>query len=129
MQKRGSLLVVGAGIRTYSHLTREAEKAISAADRVLFAVQDAVTVRAIRTLRSDAESLAYPRDGRPRRRIYEDMVERVVAEVLRGQHVCVVFYGHPGVLADASHEAVRRVSQQGLVARMCPGVSFLDCLF
>lgn len=129
MEKQGALLVVGAGIGAQSQLTREAEKAILAADKVLFAVYDAWTVRALRALRPDAESLPYPRDGRPRRRIYADMVQRIVAEVRQGQKVCVVFYGHPGVLADAPHEAVRRVRAAGLVARMCPAVSFLDCLF
>ncbi|AUX42523.1 uroporphyrin-III C-methyltransferase [Sorangium cellulosum] len=129
MDKRGMLLIVGAGIRTDSQLTREAEKAIVAADKVLFAAQDPWAVRVIRALRADAESLSYPHDGRPRRQIYEEMVERIVVEVLQGQKVCAVFYGHPGVLADAPHEAIRRVAGAGLVARMCPGVSFLDCLF
>lgn len=129
MHKQGVLLVVGAGIRTDSQLTREAEKAIVAADKVLFAVQDPWAVQAIRALRPDAASLSYPHDGTPRRKIYEEMVERIVSEVLGGQKVCAVFYGHPGVLADAPHEAVRRVAAAGLVARMCPAVSFLDCLF
>lgn len=129
MEKQGALLVVGAGIRAASQLTREAERAVRAADKVLFAVQDPWAVQALRALRPDAESLLYPRDGRLRRQIYGEMVERIVAEVRRGQNVCAVFYGHPGVLADAPHEAVRRVLAEGRVAKMCPGVSFLDCLF
>jgi hypothetical protein len=39
-----------------------------------------------------------------------------------------VFYGHPGVFAFPGHEAVARVHQAGLPARMLPAVSALDCL-
>lgn len=129
MNQQGALLVVGAGISAETQLTREAEKAISVADVVLFAACHASTVRAIRGLRSDAESLSYPRNGRPRKQIYAEMVEKIVGEALKGKRVCAVFYGHPGVLADAPHEAVRRARAAGLVARMCPAVSFLDCMF
>jgi uroporphyrin-III C-methyltransferase len=48
--------------------------------------------------------------------------------VTAGARVCAVLYGHPGVFAWASHEAVARVRAAGLPARMLPAVSALDCL-
>ena len=37
-------------------------------------------------------------------------------------------YGHPGVFAGPSHEAIARVRAAGSPARMLPAVSALDCL-
>ena len=45
-----------------------------------------------------------------------------------GARVCAVLYGHPGIFAWASHEAMARVRAAGLPARMLPAVSALDCL-
>ena len=104
MQRRGMLIVVGTGIQWGGQTTLAARAAIEKADCVLFAVADEHTAHWIRTLAPGAESLRYPRDGRPRKQIYREMVERIVSEVRNGKKVCTVFYGHPGVLADAPHE-------------------------
>jgi tetratricopeptide (TPR) repeat protein len=129
MQHRGMLLVVGTGIQWGGQTTLGAKAAIETADCVLFAVADVETARWIRALAPAAESFKYPRDGRPRRQIYREMVEQILGELRKGKKVCAAFYGHPGVLADAPHEAVRRALAEGHEARMLPGVSFLDCLF
>ncbi len=71
-----SLLVVGTGIQWAAHATLAAQAAIRDADSVLFAVTDAWSARWIRELNPRAESLKYPRDGRPRLAIYEEMVSR-----------------------------------------------------
>ncbi len=57
------------------------------------------------------------------------MTERLVSSVRRGQDVCAVFYGHPGVLVDSTHRAIRRLKREGYPARMFPGVSADGCLF
>ncbi len=38
-------------------------------------------------------------------------------------------YGHPGVFAYPTHEAIRRAARQGFPATMLPGISAEDCLF
>jgi hypothetical protein len=43
--------------------------------------------------------------------------------------VCFALYGHPGVLAYPSHEAIRRARALGIEARMLPGISAEACLF
>jgi Tetrapyrrole (Corrin/Porphyrin) Methylases len=56
------------------------------------------------------------------------MVEEILAPVRNGKRVCAVFYGHPGVYVNPSHEAVRRAREEGYEARMFPAVSAEDCL-
>lgn len=122
-------MVVGTGIQWAGHTTLAARTAIEQAERVLFAVADPWAARWVHSLNPSAESLSYPRDERLRRQIYEEMVERILTDVRKGLRVCAVFYGHPGVLATAAHEAIRRARREGHTARMLPGVSSLDCLY
>jgi precorrin-3B methylase len=129
MSREGSLMIVGTGIQWAGQTTLAARTAIEQADRVLFAVTDPWAARWVASLNPAAESLPYPRDERSRRQIYDEMVERILAEVRKGQRVCAVFYGHPGVLATAAHEAIQRARADGYTARMLPGVSSVDCLF
>lgn len=68
------------------------------------------------------------RTGVPRRQIYEEMVEAIMAAVRRGRRTCAAFYGHPGVVVNPSHEAVRRARAEGYPARMLPAISAEDCL-
>lgn len=130
LKSAASLVVVGTGIQWAGQTTLAARRAIEVADRVLFAVADPGTVRWLRSLRPDAESLRYgDGDGGPRRTIYGAMVDTILAELRLGRRVCAVFYGHPGVFATPAHEAVRVARSAGFAARMLPGVSFLGCLF
>jgi hypothetical protein len=125
----GTLIVVGTGIQWGGQATLAARRAIEVADRVLFAVADPGTAQWILALNPAAESLPYAESGVPRRRVYEKMVERILAPLREGRKVVAVFYGHPGVLSTPAHEAIRRARAEGFVARMLPGVSSLDCLF
>lgn len=125
---RAMLVVVGTGIQAGGQTTLAAQRAIERADRVLFAVVDPLAVAWVRTLHPGAESLPYPMDDTPRRQTYLEMVERILAELRKGQRVCAVFYGHPGVFTLPAHQAVARARSEGFRARMLPGVSALDCL-
>ncbi|QSQ22427.1 hypothetical protein JY651_46165 [Pyxidicoccus parkwayensis] len=129
MATKGSLVIAGTGIQWAGQTTHAARTAIEAADRVLFAVADPWTVQWLRGLKPSAESLPYASGDTPRRLIYQEMVQRILAPVREGLRVCAVFYGHPGVLHDAAHAALRQARAEGLPARMLPGVSFLDCLY
>ncbi|MDI1449274.1 SAM-dependent methyltransferase [Polyangium sp. 6x1] len=120
--------MVGTGIQWGGQTTLAARHAIEKAERVLFVVADPWASQWVLSLNPRAEQLPYPLDGRPRRQIYLDMVERILSEVRLGRQVCAVFYGHPGFLTAPGHEAVRRARSEGFFARMLPGVSSLDCL-
>lgn len=127
---RGSLTVVGTGIKLAQHCTPEARNVILSSDIVYAAGGDPITQHWLATLNGNLVSLhdVY-RAGRKRDEVYEDMVETVLAGVRAGKSVCAVFYGHPGVFVYPSHEAIRRARAEGFEARMLPGVSAEDCLF
>lgn len=126
----GSLVVVGTGIRLVGQTTVEAIQEIRAAERLFHLVSEPATEHWIRSLNATARSLddCYA-EGRPRHDSYEEMTERILAAVRAGLRVCAVFYGHPGVFARPSHEAIRRARREGFSARMLPGISTEDCLF
>lgn len=127
--RRGTLTMVGTGLRIAGQVTAEALSAITEADKLFHLIQDQVTHRWLEELNPTAESLydSY-RPGRPRRETYEEIVERMLAPVRLGLGVCAAFYGHPGVFVMPSHEAIRRARAEGYDAEMLPGVSAEDCL-
>ena len=129
--KRGSLTVVGTGIRTVGQLTVEAITWIKLADVVLYLVADPVAEEAIRRLnpRGAMSLRGYYGEGVHRGQSYEAMVQHMLSCVRAGLRTCVAFYGHPGVFAYPSHEAIRRARQEGYPARMLPAISAEDCLF
>ena len=96
----------------------------------MFVVSDAAAAVWLESLNPSSRSLSdLYRPGVPRRRIYDEMVTEILAAVRGGARVCAVFYGHPGVYVNPSHEAVRRARDEGFEARMLPAVSAEDCLF
>jgi len=66
--------------------------------------------------------------GKPRRTTYHEMTDRILQALPGDSPVCAAFYGHPGVLVNAAHDAIRRARREGHDARMLPGVSAQDCL-
>src|SRR6516165_11074275 len=60
---------------------------------------------------------------------YEEMVERIVADVRGGVNVCVAVYGHPGFFAYPTHRAIAQLRREGFAAVMLPAVSSIDWLF
>jgi uncharacterized protein YabN with tetrapyrrole methylase and pyrophosphatase domain len=125
----GSLTVVGTGIRL-SQLSVEARAHIQSADKLLFLVADPVTHQWLLNANRTAESLSpFYSPEKLRRASYEGMVARILACVSERLDVCAAFYGHPGVFANPSHEAIRRARLAGYRAEMLPAVSAEDCLF
>jgi len=125
---RKGLTVVGLGI-TALQTTAEARVCISQASKVLYLVTDSVSVAFIQKLNPTAETLEnfYER-GKLRIEIYNAMVEKIVSCLEKSGDLCVVFYGHPGVLCYPAREALRRAREKGFSARMLPGVSAEDNL-
>ncbi len=128
---KGSLIVVGTGIRTVGQLTMEAIAWLERADKVLYIVGDPVAEAVIKRLNpAAAESLfGLYVEGKPRLQTYSEMVERVLECVRAGMLTCLACYGHPGVFVGPSHEAMRRARHEGFTAKMLPGISAEDCLF
>jgi len=108
-KSRGSLVVVGTGIRVGSQTSPEATYAIRRAEKVLFLAADYITCRWIEALNQTAESMErFYVEGRDRLETYHDMVDCTLSWVRKDLAVCVAAYGHPGVFAYPTHEAIRR---------------------
>jgi len=127
---QGRLNVVGTGYLVAGQITPQALACMRRADKLFYLIADPVTCAWIEGLNPSAESLAdaYGED-KPRHDSYREMVERILAPVRGGREVCAALYGHPGVFAFPSHEAIRRARSEGFEARMLPGISAADCLF
>lgn len=125
------LIVVGTGIRAIGQLTIETIAWIKAVDKVLYVVSDPVAEESIKTLNPDgAESLMrFYGENKLRNETYTQIVDATMQYLRDGQRVCLAAYGHPGVLAVAPHEVIRRARKEGFKARMLPAISAEDCLF
>lgn len=127
---RGSLVVVGTGIRIGNQCTIEARHHMEHADVVFEVVGDQLAQEFLRALNENVVSLQhlYGRD-RARSDTYEAMIQTILAAVREGKRVCAAFYGHPGVYVYPSHESVRRARAEGFEAEMLPAVSADACVF
>jgi uncharacterized protein YabN with tetrapyrrole methylase and pyrophosphatase domain len=125
----GSLTIVGTGIRAVGQLTLEAKDQVEIADKLFYLVTSPAASEYLVSLNRTAESLQdLYGEGKPRIDTYREMAERILVPVRHGKRVCAAFYGHPGVFATPSHEAIRRAREEGFHARMLPAPSAEDCL-
>lgn len=130
MQKQGNLACVGLGMMLGAHLTPRAMARIEQADVVFVAVSDPLVEQWVQGLHPDVRSLQpFYAEGKSRHDTYREMAATLLAEVRAGRRVCGVFYGHPGVFAQAPHRAVALAREEGFEATMEPGVSAEDCLY
>ncbi len=127
--KSGCLTIVGTGIQFVGQVTLAAKAWIEQADKVLYAVADPATAEWLRSLNQTAESLPYNTNNQWRKQTYGEMVEIMLNAVRQGLNVCAVFYGHPGVFANPTRQAIRQARLEGFRAQMLPGISASDCLF
>lgn len=127
---KGSLTIVGTGIKAVSHTTLEALTHIRTADKLFFLAADPITQEWLQQENPSAESLqSCYADGKPRMQAYREMIRRLLAPLQEEKQVCGAFYGHPGVFVYPTHEAVRQAQASGFDAVMLPGVSADACLF
>jgi hypothetical protein len=111
------------------HATLETVEAIKRAEHVFHLITNSAMEAWIRRLNPKATSLADCLvEGKPREQSYREITARIVDAVRQGQRVCVVFYGHPGVLVASGRDAIARAHAEGFEARMLPGISAEDCL-
>jgi hypothetical protein len=126
----GSLTIIGTGIAMGVHLTPQARLALDRADVSFHLMSDSLADEWFTGLRPDSRPLRrhYAAD-RERVETYEAMVDEMLAAVRGGHNVCAAFYGHPGVFATPSHDAIAQARAEGFSARMLPAISAEDCLF
>ena len=125
-----SLVVVGSGIKFISHLTTEAKAYIEQSEKVLYLVNDPAMKTWIQKSNANTESLdeLYTKYTL-RLDCYRAITDYILETLHKGQHMCVVFYGHPSVFAKSALDAVTRARQKGFYAKILPGISAEDCFF
>jgi uroporphyrin-III C-methyltransferase len=125
---KGSLTVVGTGIRAEDHITAEAQRAIQTADKVLYLLPDPFSKAFLSRLRPDSLDLSDKyRDAGSRRDFYREIATNVV-NAAGSAAICFAVYGHPTVLADAARMAAREAELSGIRTRVMPGISAGACL-
>ena len=124
-----ALVVVGSGIQFGRHVSERCLSEIREAD-VVFCLGDPFALAMIRGFRPDAINLGeHYAPGKDRRQTYREIDAEIMAALHAGRKVCAVFYGHPGVFADVPHVVVRKAREEGIPARMEPGISAEACLY
>lgn len=130
MSSPGRLACVGLGMMLGAHLSPRSRGHIEQADVVFAAVSDPLVELWLQPMNADVRSLQpLYSEGKSRADTYREMVEAMLAEVRAGKSVCGVFYGHPGVFAQAPHRAIAQARAEGYDAHMEPGISAEDCLY
>jgi len=125
-----SLTVVGSGIKVISHITIETKAYIEQSDKVLYLVNSPVMKEWIKKYSKNSESLDELYQKYPLRlHCYRAITEYVLEETRKGQHICMVIYGHPTIFAKSGVDAVIQAKKEGIDARILPGISAEDCLF
>src|SRR5262245_26823225 len=104
--RHGILFVVGCGHSLAGQITIEALNCIKKAEKVIYNLSG-LSEEWILRLNPGAESLTdLYQPGKDRAITYAQMVDRIMEPVRANRKVCAVFYGHPGVFVQASHEAI-----------------------
>lgn len=125
-----SLVIVGSGIKFFSHLTTEAKIYIEQSNKVLYLVNEPAMQDWIQHVNPQAESLDnYYTQHRLRFHCYRAITNYILETLRKKNHVCVVLYGHPAVFAKPGIDAVRQAKEEGHYAKILPGISAEDCLY
>ena len=128
--RQGSIAIVGMGMTLGSHLTPLSRSHIEQADVLFAGLSDNIVEQWLQRMNADVRSLQpYYKEGKSRRKTYEEWVELMMVEVRAGKRVCGVFYGHPGIFAWSPHKVIEVARAEGFRAHMEPGVSAEDCLY
>ena len=112
---KGSLVIIGSGIKSVGQFSLEAVSHIKSADKVLFCVADPATEVFIKDLNPDAMDLdVFYADDKKRYDTDVQIAEVCLFYARKGLNVVAIFYGHPGVLVLSSHRAFKIALKQGM---------------
>lgn len=124
-----SLTIVGTGIQMINDLSHAARTWITQSQTVLFHVADELSAQWLQQLNPHAKPLLNKAITGRRAEAHQEMTAPVMDALHRGEQVCVVFYGHPGLFTDPAHLALKAARAAGFQARLLPALSAMDWLF
>ncbi|QSX36168.1 SAM-dependent methyltransferase [Shewanella sedimentimangrovi] len=133
MEKNGSLVCIGTGLKLAGQISVIAKSYLMNADVVFSLMPEGFSQGWVEELNPNVVNLQqfYARNGevKNRRTTYDQMVAAIVEQVRLGKDVVGAFYGHPGVFACVPHMAIEQCRNEGFEALMEPGISAEDCLW
>jgi hypothetical protein len=124
------ITIVGLGIMTVDHITREAEAALSAANEVLY-VDTGIATHAFLSARCTATTSLFAdsyAEGRTRVEAYEYMAARVLEAGLQNPPVVFAIQGHPLVFCQPPFLIDNLAKLFDLGVKICPGISAIDTI-
>lgn len=130
MKKNNSLIIIGSGIKTISHISFEALSYLKQSEKVLYSVNEPILEQWIHKQNINAESLdngTYT--SLLRSKMYDEMVQVILNNLRIFKTVCVLFYGHPTVFAKTTLKAAIEAKKLGFNSKVIPAISAEDCLF
>ena len=121
--------ILGLGVVTSRHLTREAEAVLRRCSKVFTLDNGFGARRTVEELGPEVVDLnALYAEGQERRRSYQRMAAAVVAAASSEPPVAFATYGHPKIFCFPSTLIQRAAPLLGLRLMVLPGVSALDTL-
>ncbi len=124
------LIIVGSGIKSLSHLTRETECTIKEANLVLYLLNEPIIEQWIQVNSNKYESLEDIYFSHSLRSdAYAEISKKIIASLDMFEHLCVVMYGHPIFLCDSISNLTEILRNMLIDFMILPAVSSLDCLF
>ncbi len=125
------IYIVGTGIASVQHITREVDAALRRSQEVLY-VDNGFGVREyleqICPQITNLHPVAY-REGGERLNAYSIMAAKVIEAALDHPPVSFALYGHPLVFAHPPFQVLKVAPLFGLRVKVLPGISAMDTLF
>ncbi len=130
MSQTSELLVVGLGIKFYSHLSIEAKAALELSDKLFYLSNNPVEQEWLSEINPNAESLntAYFSSNN-RLSCYKKIQKKILASLKDYNKVCVAFYGHPSMLVIPGLASIKEAKKLGYRTTILPAISSENCLY
>lgn len=124
-----NLVICGAGIKSLSHHTKEFDVAVKNAEIVIYLVNEPLLEAWLNkySKKSLCLNVLYFSCSK-RSTSYELISKAVISSFDEHNNVCLVFYGHPLLLADSINMVIQKAKSCNIRTQVLPGVSAFDCL-
>jgi uncharacterized protein YabN with tetrapyrrole methylase and pyrophosphatase domain len=124
-----NLIICGSGIKSLSHHTREFDVAVKNADVVIYLINEPILELWLQENSKKSFSLRELYFLSPQRaNSYRLIEEKVIASFKHYNNICLVFYGHPLLLADSVSSIIKEAKSKDIKVQVLPGLSAFDCL-
>jgi len=124
-----NLIICGSGIKTLSHHTQEFAVAVKHADIVIYLVNEPILELWLQKNSKQSFSLneLYFLSSE-RSDSYQLIEQKVISSFECYNNICLVFYGHPLLLADSVNTIINQAKSKEIKVQVLPGISAFDCL-